>query len=44
MKSLADMGIEAIQLDPTSPESIRHARDEIARLASGKLDMLVNNA
>ena len=44
MKSLADMGIEPIQLDPTNLGSIRLARDEIAKRTGGKLDILVNNS
>jgi 1-acylglycerone phosphate reductase len=44
MKSLADMGIEPIQLDPTNQGSIRLGRDEIAKRTGGTLDILVNNA
>ncbi|TAQ91355.1 hypothetical protein B7494_g342 [Chlorociboria aeruginascens] len=44
MRSLAEVGIETIQLDPTSSESIRLARDEIAKKTGGTLDILVNNA
>jgi 1-acylglycerone phosphate reductase len=44
MKSLVDLGIEPIQLDPTSPESISAARDEVAKRTGGTLDILVNNA
>ena len=36
--------IETIQLDVTSTPSVRAARDEVARLTGGKLDILVNNA
>jgi len=44
MKPIADMGIELVQLDPTSPESICLARDIVSRGTGGKLDILVNNA
>lgn len=38
------MGMSAVQLDVTNQDSITAARDEVANLTGGKLDILVNNA
>jgi len=44
MASLAERGIELIQLDVTKAESILEAKNTITQRANGKLDYLVNNA
>lgn len=45
MSHFQDMpGIEAIQLDPTSPESVEAARRVVETKTGGRLDVLVNNA
>ncbi|KAF2674154.1 NAD(P)-binding protein [Microthyrium microscopicum] len=44
LKSLAEIGIEIIQLDPTNADSIYNARSEISKQTDGKLDILINNA
>lgn len=41
---LADQGLEALALDVDSPESIRHAADEVLRRTHGRLYALINNA
>ncbi|KIW16097.1 hypothetical protein PV08_06148 [Exophiala spinifera] len=38
------VGVEPLELDPASPESIAKARDEVSRRTGGKLDILINNA
>jgi 1-acylglycerone phosphate reductase len=44
VKTLGEVGIEPIQLDPTKVESIRSARNEVSKLTGGRLDILINNA
>lgn len=44
VKDLADLGIETLQLDVTSDESVQSARDKVKELNGGTLDILVNNA
>lgn len=45
MKHFRDVpGTEAIQLDPTSPESVDAARKLVEAKTGGRLDVLVNNA
>ncbi|KAI0321583.1 hypothetical protein OF83DRAFT_1168324 [Amylostereum chailletii] len=45
MQDLVDHeGIETLQLDVCSPDSIRAAREKVAELTGGKLDYVVNNA
>jgi hypothetical protein len=44
LNELADMGMTAIALDVTKPESIAAAKDAVAALTGGRLDVLVNNA
>ena len=43
--SLADYdGVEILELDVTSVESIRHCAQTVAKHTGGRLDVLVNNA
>ncbi|KAF9066492.1 NAD-P-binding protein [Rhodocollybia butyracea] len=44
MSELDSLGITVLELDVTNVESIRQARDKIASIMDGKLDILVNNA
>ncbi|KAK7954813.1 NADPH-dependent 1-acyldihydroxyacetone phosphate reductase [Apiospora saccharicola] len=44
LQKVKDAGIECVQLDVQSPESIAQAVDEVGRLTGGALDALVNNA
>ncbi|RGP70970.1 hypothetical protein FSPOR_3657 [Fusarium sporotrichioides] len=44
LKVLQDAGIECIQMDVNSTESISKATDEVRKLTGGSLDALVNNA
>jgi 1-acylglycerone phosphate reductase len=44
VEHLKAMGLEVLQLDVTSQESIQNAMDEVQKAAGGKLDFLVNNA
>jgi NAD(P)-dependent dehydrogenase (short-subunit alcohol dehydrogenase family) len=44
LKALQDAGIECIQLDVNSTESIAKAAEEVKKLTGGSLDALVNNA
>ncbi len=44
LKALESMGMSAVRLDVTSPESIAAAKTEVETLTGGKLDILVNNA
>lgn len=45
MSHFQDMiGIEAVQLDPTSAESVEAARRVVETKTGGRLDVLVNNA
>ncbi|KAA1475166.1 NAD(P)-binding protein [Dentipellis sp. KUC8613] len=44
MGDLSEKGIETLVLDVTKEESIREARDKVAELTGGKLNVLVNNA
>jgi NAD(P)-dependent dehydrogenase (short-subunit alcohol dehydrogenase family) len=44
LKALQDAGIECIQMDINSTESISKATDEVRKLTGGSLDALVNNA
>src|SRR6187402_2831283 len=41
---LKALGLSTIQLDVTSPESIKDAVAEVQKVTGGKLDFLVNNA
>jgi len=43
VQSLVSKGLEAVQLDLDSSESINHACDEVFRLAGGRVDALINN-
>lgn len=43
VQSLASTGLEAIELDLDSSESIRRACEEAIRLTGGRIDALVNN-
>ena len=44
MQALDAAGIETFELDVTKAESINSARDRVAKLTGGTLDILVNNA
>lgn len=44
MASLKDTGIETVQLDVMSEDSIKAAVEAVSKLTGGSLDMLVNNA
>ncbi|KAA1470934.1 NAD(P)-binding protein, partial [Dentipellis sp. KUC8613] len=44
MEDLAEQGIETLSLDVTKQESIKAARDKVAELTGGSLNILVNNA
>jgi len=44
VEHLKTMGLEVLQLDVTSQESIRNAAEEVQKATDGKLDFLVNNA
>ena len=44
MQALDAAGIETFELDVTKAESINSARDRVAELTGGTLDILVNNA
>ncbi|TFY68289.1 hypothetical protein EVG20_g3620 [Dentipellis fragilis] len=47
LKSMADLpekGIEILALDVTKQENVKEARDKVAELTGGKLNVLVNNA
>lgn len=44
VEHLKSMGLEVLQLDVTSQESIRQAVGEVQKSTDGKLDFLVNNA
>lgn len=44
IEHLKVMGLEVLQLDVTSQESIRQAVEEVQKATGGKLDFLVNNA
>lgn len=44
LDDLASMGMITLQLDVTNDESIQAAKERVAELAHGKLDVLVNNA
>ncbi|KAK8137630.1 hypothetical protein PG984_003123 [Apiospora sp. TS-2023a] len=44
LQKVKDAGIECVQIDVQSPESIAQAVDEVSRLTGGALDALVNNA
>ena len=44
VEHLKVLGIEVLQLDVLSPESIQMAAAEVLRVTGGELDFLVNNA
>ncbi|KAJ7161057.1 hypothetical protein C8R46DRAFT_358947 [Mycena filopes] len=44
LTDLATLGLETLQLDVTTTDSVRAARDHVALLTGGTLDILVNNA
>jgi NAD(P)-dependent dehydrogenase (short-subunit alcohol dehydrogenase family) len=44
MADLAAQGIETLELDVTNNDSVQKAREAVAELTGGKLDILVNNA
>lgn len=44
IEHLKAIGLEVLQLDVTSSESIRNAVDEVHKVTGGRLDFLVNNA
>jgi 1-acylglycerone phosphate reductase len=44
VQHLKAMGLDVIQLDVESPDSIRHATLEVQKLIGPTLDILVNNA
>jgi 1-acylglycerone phosphate reductase len=44
IKHLGDMGIETVQLDVESSESIKAVAEKVTERTGGKLDILVNNS
>ena len=44
IEHLKSLGLDTLQLDVTSAESIKHAVAEVEAATGGKLDFLVNNA
>jgi 1-acylglycerone phosphate reductase len=44
IQDLADMGMTSLELDVTNNDAVIRARDRVAELTGGKLDVLVNNA
>ncbi len=44
VEDFKSLGIEVLQLDVLSPESIQIAVSEVRKATGGKLDFLVNNA
>lgn len=44
MDGLKELGCHLVQVDITDLESVKKARDYVAKETSGKLDILLNNA
>lgn len=44
LDELADIGMTTLAVDVTKPESIAAAKEAVAALTGGRLDVLVNNA
>ena len=44
IQDLADLGVKTLGLDVTDNDAVFRVRDQVAEIAGGKLDILVNNA